>query len=414
MTFTGNVSSAGGAGNSQSGQNQNPGNETPEEWSTGEARGTQEAGQYPNYLSTHTKSGHSFVMDDSKGAESVTLQHRSGSSVQFKPDGQLLITAHNGKYEITFGENRMTISGAQDITVKGDASLRVYGDYNVTCHKNYNLAVMGDLNITAKNKNQHIRGNKDTQMKNETKKVEGSSSVTAGGGIARVSKGSVTVASQAGKAHFVGATGLHASVTKKGDMTFDHQGQGNMHMNVAEGFFDGLFSDGSDKVSIKAEGGSFHTQADNDVNTKAKNGKMKMTAKQDVGVESETGGVQATGMQNVQVKSTSGDVQVQALSGDLDARAGGSASLEGVTATHVAATGGQTHITSSGGGINIDPTGGLLNLAGGLGIPFGGLGQLSFNFGTLTQALGMPQISGVQSQMTQEEPDAESWTKGLL
>jgi hypothetical protein len=133
---------------------QEPKKETPKKWKQphkSDARKAKSAGSYPDYFSWKTRSGNLFQMDDSKGGETVTLQHRSGTAIQMAPDGSLHITAHNGKYEITFGENRMTISGAQDITVKGDASMRVYGDYNVTCHKNYNLTVMGDLNMLSYN-----------------------------------------------------------------------------------------------------------------------------------------------------------------------------------------------------------------------------------------------------------------------
>ena len=144
--------------------------ETPKKWTQphkSDARKDGSAGSYPDYFSWKTRSGHIFQLDDSQGHETITLQHRGGTAIQMAHDGSLHITAHNGKYEITFGENRMTVSGAQDITVKGDASLRVYGDYNVTCHKDYNLSVLGNFNVTAKNHNRHILGNMDTQRSEE-------------------------------------------------------------------------------------------------------------------------------------------------------------------------------------------------------------------------------------------------------
>ena len=169
-----------------------PKKETPKKWKQphkSDARKAQSSGSYPDYFSWKTRSGHIFQLDDSKGGETVTLQHRSGTAIQMAPDGSLHITAHNGKYEITFGENRMTVSGAQDITVKGDASMRVYGDYNVTCQKDYNLTVLGNMNITAKNLNRHVLGNMDTQARNENKKLMGSSAKIARGAIAYVAKG---------------------------------------------------------------------------------------------------------------------------------------------------------------------------------------------------------------------------------
>ena len=119
-------------------------------------RSEQDAGKYPYYFSWKSRSGHTFQMDDSKGQETVTIQHRSGSAIQMRADGSVHYTTHNGKYDVIFGEDRVSISGAQDITVKGDASLRVYGDYNVTCHKDYNLTVAGNLNITADRKSTRL------------------------------------------------------------------------------------------------------------------------------------------------------------------------------------------------------------------------------------------------------------------
>ncbi|NDB58225.1 hypothetical protein EB001_07250 [bacterium] len=188
---SGQSGSSGGSGN----QEINPNTKrktTPKQFKVAkDNRSQQGAGQYPYYFCWKSRSGHTISMDDTKGNETVTIQHRTGTAIQMMKDGALHITAHNSRYDITFGENRMTISGAQDITVKGDASLRVYGDYNVTCHKDYNLTVMGNLNITAKNKNQHIRGNKDTQMKNENKKIEGSSFKQVGGALTQVSRGAM-------------------------------------------------------------------------------------------------------------------------------------------------------------------------------------------------------------------------------
>lgn len=163
---------------------------TPPKWDgPKDAREIEGAGKYPNYYAHKTRSGHVLLMDDSKGAEHVTLQHRSGSMVQFHPDGKVAITAQNGQYTFTFGENRVKITGAYDVTVDGAASLKVDGDYNVTVGKNMNIAVKGDLNVNAKNFNQNMIGNIDIAAKNMTAKTEGSVAVTAKGSMGLTSKG---------------------------------------------------------------------------------------------------------------------------------------------------------------------------------------------------------------------------------
>jgi hypothetical protein len=95
---------------------------------------------------TSTRSGHSFEMNDNAGAEHITMQHRSGSMVQFQPDGSIMVTAHNGQYTAVFGTNQLYITGTYDVVVDGSASMKVKGDYNVTVDGNYNLTVSKDMN----------------------------------------------------------------------------------------------------------------------------------------------------------------------------------------------------------------------------------------------------------------------------
>ena len=361
-------------------------------------------GEYPNYTSWKDRSGNNWGSDASEGNESMWFQHRSGTAVEFHPDGAMHITAHNSRYEVTFGENRMTISGAQDITIKGDASLRVYGDYNVTCHKNYNLSVMGDINITGKNMNRAIRGNMDTQAKNVNKKIEGSINYQSQGAAAYVSKGATTVASQGGKAFFGASDGLHAAVTGEGDMSFLNE-KGDMFHETKDGKSDQKYASNNKTVKIMHKDGKTDHTADEEITTKSTNKGITTTAKQDVTTKSESGGIQlkadagsisAQAQQNIEVKSQQ----------DTHVIAQGHAAMEGASGTTVGNAQGLTNVVGGGSGINIDALGGLLNLAGGAGIPFGGLGQLAFNFLQGDQATGIQDRQATRANQPQEEPDA--------
>ena len=192
--------------------------DTKEEWNgPDDARKKEGAGTYPNYYAHKTRSGHAFLMDDSKGAESVTLQHRGGSMVQFHPDGKVAITAQNGQYTLTFGENRVKITGAHDVTVDGAASLRVKGDYNMTVGKNVNMTVAGDYNVVAKNFNQKILGNIDIAAKNITALTEGSVGIKAKGSMALSSKGGFIAGSADDSASIVAKKDL-ALLADSGEM----------------------------------------------------------------------------------------------------------------------------------------------------------------------------------------------------
>lgn len=157
-----------------------PKDKTPPKWEGPEdARSKKGAGTYPNYYTIRTRSGHVFTMDDSEDNESITLQHRSGSMIQFMPDGAVQFVAQNGMYTFVFGENRVKITGAYDVTVEGGGSLRVDGDYNTTVMGNHNMTVNGDFNLNAKNFNGQVRGDMDFNAKNFNMKVEGSSTISS-------------------------------------------------------------------------------------------------------------------------------------------------------------------------------------------------------------------------------------------
>lgn len=351
-----------------------PKKESPKKWKQphkSDARKAKATGSYPDYFSWKTRSGHVLQLDDSKGGETVTLQHRGGTAIQMAPDGSMHVTAHNGKYEITFGENRVTISGAQDITVKGDASFRVYGDYNVTCQKDYNLTVLGNFNLMAKNHNRHILGNIDTQARNENKKLMGSSAKIARGAIAYVAKGSVTHASQSDQIFLGGAAGANLWA-KKGNITQNIEEQGNFHS--------------------EAKDGEYHIKAKKAVNVESTDENMKFKSKKDMGLESADNGIQVKAKQDIGISSQSGDIQASAAGGNvemtaqskMDLRASGDASLSG-SSTHV--TGQTVHVKGSS-TTNIDGSS-ALNLNGGLSQTMSMLGlQLSFDLGSASGETG--------------------------
>lgn len=172
----------------------NPVGTTPKEFKTPpDARET--GGEYPNYYIKKSRSGHVFILDDTKDSEHVTLQHRGGSMIQFTPDGKITFVSQNGQYNIVFGENRMLVTGAYDVTVQGSGSLSVDKDYDVTVKGNYNMTVHGDMNMTVKNMNQTIRGDYHMTAKDMTMKMEGSSEVSSHGITTVSSDGGLTLAS---------------------------------------------------------------------------------------------------------------------------------------------------------------------------------------------------------------------------
>jgi len=202
---------------------------TPSTWDgPKDARDDPASGIYPNYWTHKTRSGHVFTMDDSKGGEHVTLQHRGGSMIQFKPDGCVQFVSHNGQYNMVFGENRVKITGAYDITVDGGGSLRVDRDYNLTVGGNMKMKIEGDYIMTAKNYNAVIREDVTIAGKNITARAGenvnidatgGSLSMagktdarlTTGGSLSLAGSKSTALSSDIGMVFISGMTGVHTT-----------------------------------------------------------------------------------------------------------------------------------------------------------------------------------------------------------
>lgn len=275
---------------------------TPRKWKGPvDQRREKGAGTYPNQaLVFHSRSGHNWVIDDSEGKESMTFQHRGGSAIQFQPNGAIQIVSHNSLYNLVFGQNRLTVTGANDMTVKGDGSLMVYGDFNKTVHGDFNLTATGDMNFTAENLNSTVRGNIDTQAKNETKKLEGSSATVAGGAVSMSSKDSFTVASRQDQLHLGGGKGINAQV-HEGNYTANIEKSGNFHFQAKDGTFEAKIKDA---IKFLSDSGAIHMIAQQAADILSRQGNITINAQQ--------GTSAMLGTQGAHVESSSGSVNMQA------------------------------------------------------------------------------------------------------
>lgn len=257
--------------------------ETPKKWDSPKDINQHEgADQHPNIWRKRTRSGHVLEFNDGEGAEHVTMQHRTGSKIQFKPDGAIEFTSHNGEYHITFGEKRMKITGAYDITVDGAASLKVNKAYNLTVAGDMNFTVEKDFNLTAKNMNQTVRENLHTVAKNQTTKVDEAINVEAQTHTLTAEKG-MTVQSTADS---VIVSGKKDAGLRAGQNAYFEAEEGKLTMKAkTEATFEGEYAsfkgktlaiEASENGSIKAgqvmvvEGAKkLHIQSDEELHAKA-------------------------------------------------------------------------------------------------------------------------------------------------
>lgn len=150
-------------------------------------------GKHPNHHLIKTQSGHSIIVDDSDGNESIIVQHRTGSAIQFLPGGAVHIRTNDNKYEVVLGDNNVKITGGQNITVDGGGTMHVIGNYDMTVQGDmhttvqgsHKMVVAGDME-TVVNGNQAnaVKGDMKTAVNgNQDNHVDGTMVSQADGGI---------------------------------------------------------------------------------------------------------------------------------------------------------------------------------------------------------------------------------------
>ncbi len=95
--------------------------------------------QYPYNHATYTESGHLFELDDTRGFERVSLQHRTGTYFEWQPNGDSHQRIVGKKYEVILGDDEVYIAGKVNVKVMGDAKVNVTGKADITSKKQITL-----------------------------------------------------------------------------------------------------------------------------------------------------------------------------------------------------------------------------------------------------------------------------------
>ena len=98
---------------------------------------------YPYNKVIETESGHVIENDDTPGAERLRVQHRTGSQVEFLPDGSVRVVGTRDRYTVVAGKDDLVVRGTCNIVVESDATIRVQGDMTTQVDGDYNLTVQG-------------------------------------------------------------------------------------------------------------------------------------------------------------------------------------------------------------------------------------------------------------------------------
>jgi hypothetical protein len=87
------------------------------------------AAEYPENIVLRTTSGHLVELDNTKDGERINIAHKSGTWVEFHPDGTLVFGIQGKKYTVVEGDDGEHVKGNQDVVVDGDGTYRSGGDY---------------------------------------------------------------------------------------------------------------------------------------------------------------------------------------------------------------------------------------------------------------------------------------------
>lgn len=99
----------------------------PETWDEPYAQGSEKSKtQYP-YNNVHEyESGHVMEVDDTPGAERIHTYHKSGSFVEFQPDGSRVQKIVGDDFEIVYGNKTLHVEGDLTINVtRGNVNIKV-------------------------------------------------------------------------------------------------------------------------------------------------------------------------------------------------------------------------------------------------------------------------------------------------
>ncbi len=105
--------------------------------------------QYPYNHATYTESGHLFELDDTRGFERVSLQHRSGTYFEWQPNGDSHTRVVKDNYVAICGDNELYVGGDVNIKVMGNANITAMKKVNIKGYNDGKIDVSGKLDLVA-------------------------------------------------------------------------------------------------------------------------------------------------------------------------------------------------------------------------------------------------------------------------
>ena len=104
---------------------------------------------YPYNNVYESESGHALEFDDTKGAERIHLYHRSGSYVEWGPDGDRAERIQRDKFTVVIGNDSVYVKGDVKVYIDGNATLEIGGNFSATIGGTCDITSGGNMSFTA-------------------------------------------------------------------------------------------------------------------------------------------------------------------------------------------------------------------------------------------------------------------------
>jgi len=106
---------------------------------------------YPYNKVLESESGHVIEIDDTRDAERIAVEHRSGTFTEIHPDGSQVSRIVNDRYTIVCKDDEVYIGGKVNVKILGDAKIDVGGDATMDVTGKTNVTSIEDMTFTAPN-----------------------------------------------------------------------------------------------------------------------------------------------------------------------------------------------------------------------------------------------------------------------
>ena len=104
---------------------------------------------YPYNKVLESESGHIIEIDDTRDAERIAVEHRSGTFTEIHPDGSQVSRIVNDRYTIVCKDDEVYIGGKVNVKILGDAKIDVGGDATMDVTGKMDITSIKDMTMTA-------------------------------------------------------------------------------------------------------------------------------------------------------------------------------------------------------------------------------------------------------------------------